>query len=141
MLGGGDSEDLAAQGDALDPLLPAFRRLGLQGGWSADGPPQPTPLVGEAADQIEPALPLDPQLLQERRLLGWNLADFPFRELPSGPLHQFQILGEGHVQATEVRGPGAGHRLSQCLLGDLQQGQPRAPALKRRVPGGFSHLA
>ncbi len=104
-------------------------------------PPQATRPVGEAPDRLQPALPLDPQLLQERRLLGRDLADFPFRDLPSGPFQQSQRLGKGRVQAAEVRGPGGGHRLPQRLLGDLQRSQPRPPSLKRRVPDGFRHLA
>ena len=104
MLGGGDSEDLAAQGDALDPLLSAFRRLGLQGGRSADGWPQPTTLVGEAPDQFQPTLSLDPQLLQERRLLGRDLADFAFRELPSSP---FQPRKYGATLCLSFRSAGS----------------------------------
>jgi hypothetical protein len=36
--------------------LPAFGRLGLQGGWPADGPPQGSPIIGKAADQLQPNL-------------------------------------------------------------------------------------
>jgi hypothetical protein len=72
--------------------------------------------VGKHETSFSQPSPPTPQLLQDRRLLSRDLADFAFRAWPAGPLQQLQRLGEGHVQAAEVRGSGDGHGLLLCWL-------------------------
>ena len=73
--------------------MPALGRLGLQSGGSSDRSPQSPAFGVEARHQFQPALSLDPQLLQNRGFVGWDPPDFPRLDSLVGPLQQFEVLG------------------------------------------------